>query len=93
MSPLIVVLSVVAALLVGYWAGRVRPLTGLDHWVWDHDPARHTVGWWAREAYCAVGLALHPVAVWRALRDRRTAPPAPIPAPAYDPQWAEKRQP
>lgn len=93
MPDLFAVLAVVSALLFGYWAGRVRPAAVLDDWVWRHDPAPHTVGWWAREAYCGVALACHPIAVWRALRDRRAARPGPIPAPEYDPAWAEKRVP
>jgi hypothetical protein len=92
-STPVIVLAVVAAILVGYWAGRVRPLTVLDDWVWDHDPAPHTVGWWAREAYCAVGLACHPLKTWQALRDRRKPRPEPVQAPAYDPQWVGKRNP
>lgn len=93
MSPLVIVLSVAAALTVGYCAGRVQPLAALDSRIRWADPKPHTIAWWARAWYCAVcGLVRHPIATCRSLVEERNGMEA-IPVPPYDPSWAEKRQP
>lgn len=88
MSPLVTVLAASAGLLLGVAIGLVRPLRRLDDWMWAIDPERHSAGWWAREAYAGVVLALHPRATLQALRKRRTK--VAVAAPEYDPNWANR---
>ena len=102
MSVIVAVLAVIAALVVGYWLGRTRPLWRLDDWVWgwDTEPRRNGPAWLFREAYAAVVLACHPRATWRAVRGRHATPTAPMEftgamkpkAPELDPNWAKAKE-
>ena len=71
MTPLLTAAATLAAILVGYLLGRLRPLVRLDDWVWDMEPARHAPRWWLREFYAALMIATRPWVIPRALRVRR----------------------
>ncbi|WP_432008682.1 hypothetical protein [Streptomyces bacillaris] len=87
--------AVLAALAAGYGLGRWRPGRRLLSWAeYSAGQGRHRPAWWMAQVVGLVALAciwtIHPrrslanVRAWRAETTR-------TPAPAYDPQWAQRR--
>jgi hypothetical protein len=90
------VTAIVAALggiLAGYLIGRWRPWTRLGHWAdWQMQVDGR---WWLatgprRFVVAAVFATTSPHAAWSAFRHRNDPPPR-GPAPAFDPDWAQRR--
>jgi hypothetical protein len=92
-TPLLTAAATLAAVLVGYGLGRLRPLVRLDDWVWDMEPARHAARWWLREFYAALMIATHPWVIPRALRvrrEQRAKAAVGVAKVEYDPDWASR---
>ncbi len=93
MTPLLTAAATLAAVLVGYVLGRLRPMQRLDGWMWDASPRRHTARWWLLETYAALMIAAHPWVIPRALRvrrEQRAKAAAGVAKVEYDPDWASR---
>ncbi|PBC72298.1 MULTISPECIES: hypothetical protein [unclassified Streptomyces] len=99
---MIVTLAVIAALAVGYLAGRTRPIEALDNrlnpWIWKqarHASAKRHPGWWIAQIYFLGFILIHPIQAMSNRREnqRRRAESAQTPCfkPAFDPNWAVNR--
>lgn len=89
-----VLLAAVASAVAAYWAGRARPGRRAMSWAEDRSYGPHGPGWWVAQmvglAAIAWMLTAHPrrsAANRRSWREARRDP-----APAYDPQWADRRR-
>lgn len=88
-----------AALLLatGYGLGRWKPLHRASDWAnWQHYGKRPTgARYWAMWTVLSVEnigwLITHPVQGLHAWRHRNDPPPPRSPAPAFDPNWKDRR--
>ncbi|WP_329309365.1 hypothetical protein [Streptomyces microflavus] len=88
--------AALAALTAGYALGRYKPLHRISDWAHWHRYGKRPTGprRWAVYAVLSAEVlgwsVAHPAQGWAAWKHRNDPPPR-TPAPAYDPQWAQRR--